>query len=215
MLTKKNLLALKAGFIALCFIGAPAVSVFADEAMIAQQDAGLAPDVFITDLVDKLRDLAASDKTDDARHDALRIVLAEDMATSRLQVYLLSSEQRKALSEAEIAEYNAVFPRYISSAFADSIDQLVSRTIKVDDVLERRPGDFVVRSKLYSNDGQARAGLDWRVLESDGHKQLVDVMVDGLSFNVERRAQFTAILNKDGFSALIKHMKEVAGEAGA
>jgi phospholipid transport system substrate-binding protein len=170
------------------------------------------PETFIVDLVDKLRVLASSDKGDAERKDSLRTVLAEDMATRRLQAYLLSREQRKALTEEQIQTYNNVFPRYISSAFAGSIDQLVSRTIKVDDVLERRPGDYIVRSKLYSESGQERASLDWRVLEAKGKKQLVDVIVDGLSFNVERRAQFTAIMNKDGFEALIMHMKDVAEE---
>ena len=172
------------------------------------------PEVFIVDLVDKLRILAASDQEDAERKDSLRVVLAEDMATRRLQAYLLSREQRKTLTKEQITTYNEVFPLYISSAFAGSIDQLVSRTIKVNDVLERRPGDFIVRSKLFSDSGQERASLDWRVLESKGKKQLVDVIVDGLSFNVERRAQFTAIMKKDGFAALIKHMKEVA-EGGA
>lgn len=176
--------------------------------------ASVDPEVFIVDLVGKLRILAASDQDDAERKDGLRVVLAEDMATRRIQAYLLSREQRKALTKEQIEAYNAVFPRYISSAFAGSIDQLVSRTIKVNDVLERRPGDFIVRSKLFSDSGQERASLDWRVIESKGKKQLVDVIVDGLSFNVERRAQFTAIMKQDGFEALIMHMEEVA-EGGA
>lgn len=172
-------------------------------------------EIFVSELVERLRILAADDTTDANRKDAVSKVLAEDMATSRLQSFLLSGEQRKALTPAQIAEYDAVFPRYITAAFANSIDQLVSRTIKVTDVLERRPGDFIVRSKLFSPDGQARASLDWRVLEKGGQKQLVDVIVDGLSFNVERRAQFTSILNNEGFPALIAHMNEIAGERAA
>lgn len=195
------------------FIGVPAGSTAAQTAEIsAEETVGPKADVFITDLVDKLRVLASEDQADSERKSALRVVLAEDMATGRLKGFLLSREQRKALSEEQVAEYDEVFPLYISSAFAGSIDQLVTRTIKVNDVLERRPGDYVVRSKLFADNGEERAGLDWRVLEKDGRKQLVDVMVDGLSFNVERRAQFTAILNKDGFDALIEHMREVAEE---
>ena len=199
------------------FMSAPAayMAYAQAESQTEQADAtSVDPEVFIVDLVDKLRILAASDQDDAERKDSLRVVLAEDMATRRIQAYLLSREQRKALTKEQIEAYNEVFPRYISSAFAGSIDQLVSRTIKVNDVLERRPGDFIVRSKLFSDSGEERASLDWRVLESKGKKQLVDVIVDGLSFNVERRAQFTAIMKQDGFEALIMHMKEVA-EGGA
>ena len=192
----------------------PVFVALADEATTETVQADMAsPDAFVTGLVDKLRILAADKAADAGRIESLRTVLAEDMATRRLQRFLLSKSQSELLSERELAAYDDVFPRYISSAFAGSIDQLVSRTIKVNDVVERRPGDFIVRTKLYSDDGAERAGLDWRILEAEGRKQLVDVSVDGLSFSVERRAQFTAILKKDGFPALIAHMKEVAGEA--
>jgi len=194
------------------FSAVTAMPAFGDDtAPGIEQAEAVEPDVFVTQLVDKLRVLADGDAEDLNRISELKRVLSEDMATARLQRYLLSREQRKSLSKEQIASYDEVFPNYISSAFAKSIDQLVSRTIKVNDVVERRPGDFIVRSKLYSSDGQERAGLDWRILERKGQKQLVDVMVDGLSFNVERRAQFNAILNTDGFPALIAHMQEIAG----
>jgi len=209
----KALKTMRTGMFAFALLGGSAsFPAFADDvpATITENEA-TEPDVFITQLVDKLRVLAADNTEDASRITELKTVLSEDMATARLQRYLLSREQRKSLSQEQIALYDEVFPNYISSAFAKSIDQLVSRTIKVNDVIERRPGDFIVRSKLYSTDGQERAGLDWRILERKGQKQLADVMVDGLSFNVERRAQFNAILNKDGFPALIAHMQQVAG----
>ena len=91
----------------------------------------------------------------------------------------------------------------------------MSRSIEINDVVVRRPGDFIVRSKLFGDDGEERAGIDWRVLEVGGDLRLVDVMVDGLSFNVERRAQFTSIIQKDGFDALIQHMRDqIDGSVG-
>ena len=180
------------------------------EATVTEAGGVDAPDVFISELVDKLRIIAARDDNDAAKSEELRLVLADDIATKRLQYFLLSKSQRAELSEDDIARYDAVFPKYITSAFAASIDDLVKREVKINDVVERRPGDYIVRSKLYSDDGEARANLDWRLLESKGDKQLVDVMIDGLSFNVERRAQFTSILKADGFEALISHMDEVA-----
>lgn len=217
LFSKKNSVSVVlAGFIALAAMGTSVMTAHGQEAVAEEQQITIEdPTVFITGLVDKLRVLATEESVDADRKSALRLVLSEDMAVRRLQGYLLSRQQRKELSEEEVSEYNDLFPLYISSAFAGSIDQLVTRTIKVNDVLERRPGDFIVRSKLFSDDGQERASLDWRVLDKDGDLQLGDVMVDGLSFSVERRAQFTAILKKDGFEALISHMKEVAGETAS
>ena len=182
---------------------------FAQEAEAPSEETASA---FVEQLVDKLRTLAMADTGDDERLESLSAVLTEDMAVRRLQNFLLSREQRNALSEEEVAKYDALFAKYIASAYAGSIDQLVSRQIDIRQVIERRPGDFIVRSKLLTDKGEERAALDWRLLERGGKLQLVDVMIDGLSFNVERRAQFTAILNKDGFGALLAHMEEVAGE---
>lgn len=190
------------------------VSVAADAAAAGEAEE-IPADAFVSDLVDKLRVIASRSDLDNTKTEDLRLVLAEDIATKRLQFFLLSKKQRADLSEDEVAQYDKVFHKYITSAFAASIDDLVTREVKVNDVLERRPGDFVVRSKLFSDDGKERASLDWRVLESNGNKQLVDVMIDGLSFNVERRAQFTSILNNDGFDALIAHMSEVADGTNA
>ena len=189
--------------------GAHAQPAVSESATTVETDSA---DIFVSGLVDKLRIIAASEESDNSKTRDIRSVLSKDIATRRLQFFLLSRKQRSQLSKEEIAKYDAVFPKYITSAFAASIDNLVSREVKVNDVVERRPGDYIVRSKLYSDDGAERASLDWRVLESNGRKQLVDVMIDGLSFNVERRAQFTSILKADGFDSLLDHMNEIATE---
>lgn len=176
----------------------------------------ITPTDFVNRLVSNLKSLAASsDDGDEARKAGFRAVLARDMETKRMQRFLLSAEQRRSASAEDLAAYDSLFADYITAAYADSIDELVSRTVEITDVIERRPGDFIVRSKLYAADGEERAGIDWRVLEIDGAPLLVDVMVDGLSFNVERRAQFTAIIQKDGFGSLIEHMNEQVAAGGA
>lgn len=214
--THFKLQAALAGLSALAIIGAPSGHAQAAEvAEVSEVAQSATPEEFVDDLVEKLRILAGGDASEDERVDQLRDVLAEDMAVRRLQRYLLSNEQRKSLSKDDIAQYNALFPRYISTAVASSIDQLVSREIKVFDVTERRPGDFIVSSNLFSDTGEKRARIDWRVQESRGRKQLTDVMIDGASTNVDRRAQFNAIINKDGFPALIEHMRDVTGETAS
>ena len=211
-----KLRALLAGLSALAVMGGHLTYAQSpDTTEVSEAAQGISPEAFVDDLVDKLRILAGGDADKDERVDQLRDVLAEDMAIRRLQRYLLSKEHRKSLSEEDIAQYNKLFPRYVSTALAGSIDQLVSREIRISNVIERRPGDFIVSSHLYSEAGEKRARIDWRVQESRGRKQLTDVMIDGASTNVDRRAQFNAIINKDGFPALLKHMSEVAGDASS
>ncbi len=193
-----------------------AATAQADRIVVDTPLPALSPTEFVDRLVSNLKNLAASSEDgDEARKAGFRAVLARDLETRRMQRFLLSAEQRRSASAEDLAAYDSLFADYITAAYADSIDELVSRTVTITDVVERRPGDFIVRSKLFAADGEERAGIDWRVLQIDGAPLLVDVMVDGLSFNVERRAQFTAIIQKDGFAALIAHMNEQIAAGGA
>ncbi|MEO1476084.1 MAG: ABC transporter substrate-binding protein [Pseudomonadota bacterium] len=174
----------------------------------AEANTGGAPAEFVVTLVDDLKSLAASSGDGDAaRNEGFRQVLSEDMAIRRMKAFLLSRKLREEASDEHMTAYDTLFNNYITAAYASEIDELVSRTLKITDVVVRRPGDYIVRSKLFNDDGEERAGVDWRVLDVSDDLRLVDVMVDGLSFNVERRAQFTSIIQKDGFDALIDHMQ--------
>ncbi|MEO0881916.1 MAG: ABC transporter substrate-binding protein [Pseudomonadota bacterium] len=197
-------------------VTAQPIEAFAASAEVAAE-VDAAPSEFVMTLVDDFKTLATSSSDgEEARNEGFRNVLSEDMALSRMKAFLLSREQRGNASEGDLDSYEALFDDYITAAYASEIDELVSRTIEVNDVVVRRPGDFIVRSKLYNDDGEERAGIDWRVLDVSGDLRLVDVMVDGLSFNVERRAQFTSIIQNDGFDALISHMEnQIAGNVGS
>ncbi|MEM7661894.1 MAG: ABC transporter substrate-binding protein [Pseudomonadota bacterium] len=194
-------------------VTAQPIEVFAASAEVSTGDL---PSEFVMTLVDDFKTLAtSSNEGDEARREGFQSVLSEDMALGRMKSFILSREQRKNASEEHVDQYNTLFDDYITAAYASEIDELVSRTIEINDVIVRRPGDFIVRSKLFGDDGEQRAGIDWRVLEVSGDLRLVDVMVDGLSFNVERRAQFTSIIQNEGFDALIAHMNDqIAGDTG-
>ncbi len=167
------------------------------------------PETFVRALVTDLADLAetsASAASD--RETGMQAILSGGIDVDRMRRFVLSSDNRSGASEAEIARYDELFGNYIIAVFADQIDDLVSRRIEVREVVTVKDGDFVVRSNIVSRTGADKADVDWRVLDRDGKLRLVDVMVNGSSFNVERRAQFTALIEKDGFAALLKHMED-------
>ena len=167
----------------------------------------IAPDIFVTDLLDELKTISLEEEAD--RDDQLRATLLRSMAVPQLQRYLIRGDISKAATDEQTAAYNDLFPKYISAAIGDSIDRMVERRIDVGAVNERRPGDYIVRSKVFSDAGEERATLDWRIRDRGGMLLLIDFMVDGQSFSVERKAQFSAIVKKDGFATLLEHMQGV------
>ena len=167
----------------------------------------VAPDAFVSNLLDELKTISLEQGAD--RNARLRETLLRSMAVPQLQRYLIRGDISKAATEDQTTTYNDLFPRYISAAIGDSIDRMVERRIDVGEVNERRPGDYIVRSKIFSDAGEERATLDWRIRSRRGELVLADFMVDGQSFSVERKAQFSAIVKKDGFATLLEHMQSV------
>ncbi len=181
----------------------------ADTQVAAQTSGAVDPGAFVTSLVEDLSGLARDSAANaEARLEGMGELISRSIAADRMKRFVLSSRHRDTASEAQLARYNEIFEAYISADMASNIDDLVSRRLEVSEVVTRRPGDYVVRSKLYSSSGRESASVDWRVFDEDGDVRLVDVMVDGVSFNVERRAQFSALVNNEGFDALLAHMEE-------
>lgn len=195
-------------------VSATNVTAFAQTDAVAETAVEVVdPEAFVDSLVGELRTLAEAKATGETVD--LQAVFSRELDTKRMQRQLLSRESRKVATRDEFDVYRELFPTYIATVYADSIDELVSRTIEVEGHRERGKsgsGDFIVRSRLYDKKGKARARIDWRVLYRENQLRLVDVLVEGQSVNIERRAQFTAIVKNDGFSALIDHMRDQLGQ---
>lgn len=193
----------------------PVTPIWADDEMPAAEQSMMDPESFISVMITDLRAIDSDVTGDEAvRSQALRTYLTSILSLSRMNRFVLSRDSRKAADPADLEAYDSLFEDYISAVFSDQIDDLVRRDIRIDEVITRRPGDFIVRSTLFDKSGDERARIDWRAIEDDDMLRLVDVMVEGLSVNVERRAQFSAIVKNDGFPALLDHMREVAAGEG-
>lgn len=193
----------------------PVTPIWADDEMPAAEQSMMDPESFISVMITDLRAIDSDVTGDEAvRSQALRTYLTSILSLSRMNRFVLSRDSRKAADPADLEAYDSLFEDYISAVFSDQIDDLVRRDIRIDEVITRRPGDFIVRSTLFDKSGDERARIDWRAIEDDDMLRLVDVMVEGLSVNVERRAQFSAIVKNDGFPALLNHMREVAAGEG-
>ncbi|MEL6386265.1 MAG: ABC transporter substrate-binding protein [Pseudomonadota bacterium] len=193
----------------------PVTPIWADDEMPAAEQSMMDPESFISVMITDLRAIDSDVTGDEAvRNQALRTYLTSILSLSRMNRFVLSRDSRKAADPADLEAYDSLFEDYISAVFSDQIDDLVRRDIRIDEVITRRPGDFIVRSTLFDKSGDERARIDWRAIEDDDKLRLVDVMVEGLSVNVERRAQFSAIVKNDGFPALLDHMREVAAGEG-
>ncbi|MEL6258536.1 MAG: ABC transporter substrate-binding protein [Pseudomonadota bacterium] len=165
---------------------------------------------FVRSLIDDLGALVSeAPEGSAARSEGLADILAQRIATRRMQGFVLSSAARDSATPEQLAAYDRLFEDYISVVWAKSIDQLVSRRIDLDDARQRKANEWVVSSKIFNKEGQPRADIYWQVLDVEGELKLVNVTVRGQSFASDLRAQFSALVKNEGFDELIAHMESV------
>lgn len=162
---------------------------------------------FVTELVTELR---ANAEAEGEGSPAVRATLEANLATDAIGRFLLAGSAARNATDEQRSRYEMLFPQYIAAAYAEEIGQLTSREIRVDDSLERRPGDIIVQSVLIDTQGRERADIDWRVRElEDGTYKLLDVLVERTSPLITRRQAFSSRVRDEGLDGLLTHMEAV------
>ena len=162
---------------------------------------------FVTELVTELR---ANAEAEGEGSPAVRATLEANLATDAIGRFLLAGSAARNATDEQRSRYEMLFPQYIAAAYAEEIGQLTSREIRVDDSLERRPGDIIVQSVLIDTQGRERADIDWRVRElDDGTYKLLDVLVERTSPLITRRQAFSSRVRDEGLDGLLTHMEAV------
>lgn len=91
--------------------------------------------------------------------------------------------------------YVDAFRSYAHKQLKTHLSGFSKATVELGDVAERGDSDAIVQT-IVSNDDD-RQTVSWRVMENGGWK-VVDIEVQNVWFAIEQRAQFDAILDKNG-----------------
>ncbi|MEP1231108.1 MAG: ABC transporter substrate-binding protein [Litorimonas sp.] len=163
---------------------------------------------FTQALIVELSDVAKrSDLSDTSRDLAYRDVLQAKLATESIGKFLFKGAPSELATDAQRAEYEALFPSYIAATFAAQIGELAERQINVKASRLRGDTEALVRSELVDKNGIKKASIDWRLRWIDDEPFLLDVLVERISPLVSKRKEFSSLASRDGVDALLAHMK--------
>lgn len=155
------------------------------------------------------RRFAADDR--DGRRAATAELLAQTHDLEQMARLALGRPWRE-LDEAQRQRYLAAFVELSVSGYADNFVDIQGDRFET---LESQPvsrGRVVVRTRLIPASGDPVA-IDY-TLEPDGDGwRIMHVRVDGVSDLALKRSQYSALLARDGFDALIEHIYAQAGVA--
>jgi len=108
------------------------------------------------------------------------------------------------------------FARMSVTTFAARFDGYDGQRFEVGDTIDQPRGRMLVRNRLIDGAGQA-VSIDFLLREFDGRWRIIDVFLDGaISEIATKRAEYSAILAKDGIDGLLAKIAdktaEMAGE---
>jgi phospholipid transport system substrate-binding protein len=181
------------------------VSMFALLGAVGMADAGAATDVVKakqTTLFELIKDSNAANKK------KVATLFDEMLDYDALAQASLGSEWA-ARSDAEKAEFSGLLKQLVQKAYERNLKKTLSFNIEYLGE-ESSNGAIVVKTKAVSktNAREEPIEINFKMQEKGGAWRVNDIVTEGVSLVSSYRSQFTKIVKKDGFPALIKKMKD-------
>jgi len=111
----------------------------------------------------------------------------------------LDADQQQAITQA--------FQANSIATYADRFDQYDGEQFKVVEQTQLPRGRVLVRSQLVRADGNP-VNFDYVMNESNEGWRIINIVVDGVSDLALKRAEYSAVLQKNGITALIDMLKQ-------
>lgn len=112
-------------------------------------------------------------------------------------------------SDAEKAEFSGLLKQLVRRSYERNIKKTIGYNIEYIGETEKNAQIVVATKATSKTDKRADAvEIDYTMAQKDGKWRIVDIKTDGVSLVSSYRSQFTKIIKKDGFPALITKMKD-------
>ena len=150
-----------------------------------------------------------SDKAEAEQLEDFQLVLAEGMALDVIGKFMIG-ENRKAMSDEQLARYNEIFPDYLTKLYAEQFKGIVGRPLEVLEAKELGARDVIVRTQFDRPEGSPIM-VDWRVRQlRSGERKAIDIIVQGVSIMLVKREEFSSFIATNGVDALLDRLEEEA-----
>ena len=123
---------------------------------------------------------------------------------------------RRTASPEELDAFRDAFRNYAISVYESELSAYAGQQLEVTGSITRRPGDYIVQSRVFGGPDGQEYDVNWRILETDGNLRAVDVEVLGVWLAQTQREQILAVIgnNRGQVSAatemLLRHQSEAA-----
>lgn len=137
----------------------------------------------------------------------------------RIALYTLGPA-RRAAPPAELGPFINAFRDYAFAVYGAEFSKYSGQTLRITGSVERAPGDEFVRTVLVNPQapqGQQPIEVDFRVYGTNGHFNVVDIVVAGLDLAITEQDDFSAFLaqHNNDVRALTANLQQRAARVRA
>jgi len=113
-----------------------------------------------------------------------------------------------ARSAAEKAEFSDLLKKLVRSSYQKNLKKILDFTVTYSAEVPVDGGTLVKTSSKKAGSSDDPVSIDFKVVSTGGVWKVQDIVTEEVSLVSSYRGQFTKIIKKDGFQALIQKMKD-------
>ncbi|MBT3990585.1 MAG: ABC transporter substrate-binding protein [Rhodospirillaceae bacterium] len=147
---------------------------------------------FIASLADKAEgSLLSKNITLDERTERFRNLMLESFDLKGVGKWVLGRYWRRA-SSAERANYLKLFEEFIIATYTKRFKAYTDAKLQINGTTSRKNSAFV--NSQINRDSAKPIRIVWRVNFSDGRYQIIDIVVEGVSWIQTQRSEFVSVI---------------------
>jgi phospholipid transport system substrate-binding protein len=113
-----------------------------------------------------------------------------------------------ARSDAEKAEFSDLLKKLVRNAYTKNLKKILDFTITYTAEVPGEGGTMVKTTSKKAGSQDDPVQIDFKVVSTGGTWRVQDIVTEEVSLVTSYRSQFTKVIKKDGFPALIQKMKD-------
>ena len=118
----------------------------------------------------------------------------------------MTGKHWKTLNDEQRVEFIDVFTKLSAATYASNFSDFSGEAFETLGVEEKR-GNLLVRTVIVKAGGE-RVTLDYVLRDNKGMWQIVNVIADGVSDLSLKRADYTAVIKREGFNSLVSKLRD-------
>jgi phospholipid transport system substrate-binding protein len=160
---------------------------------------------FVAEVADKAVNIIQSSQSESEKFSELSQLFLKNVDTVWMARFALGSSWRR-LTETQKSEYTKLYQDFLIKTYVPNFKKYNSDKINITGGEAIGNGQFKV-STVINSANDHHINVIYMIHYQDNTPQIFDIIVEGVSLITTQRAEFTSIIQQNGFQALVSELQ--------